>query len=300
LKATLPLPPKFSLRGTVRSHGYFCTLPFNWVDEAEVLERVDRLRAGGRPHIVRISARGEALEVEAVGARSIPRAYLGRVTRMLQLHVDLRPFYRAIRGQAHLRWVRRAGYGRILSCGDLFEDLVKAICGTNNQWSRAVIMADRISTLGPRLPRSDRCAFPSPAEVAQAGEAWLVDEARVGYRARAIHELATRAADGELDLEAWAEEAPRLPGPELRARFTSLRGIGPATAAYLAGFFGRFDAVNVDSAVLDYAARTYFDGDKPHPKEAAALFEPYGDWAGLVSWLEVWADWQRRAGRALP
>ena len=34
--------------------------------------------------------------------------------------------------------------------------------------------------------------------------------------------------------------------------------------------------------------------------EATALFEGYGEWAGLVSWLEVWADWQRRAGRALP
>lgn len=299
MKATLSVPPHFSLRATVRSHGYFRTRPFQWDDEAEVLERIDRMRPSGRPHRVRLSMLDGAVEVDVVGARRVPQAYLRRVERMLSLHVDLRPFYRAIRGRPHLAWIRRARYGRVLSCGDLFEDLVKAICGTNNQWSRAVTMADRICELGPALPGGAR-AFPTPEEVVAAGEGWLIEEARVGYRARSIVELAERAARREVDLEAWAERAPNLSGPELRARFTSLRGVGPATAAYLAGFFGKFDAVNVDSAVIDYAARAYFDGAKPSPKACVALFEPYGEWAGLVSWLEVWADWQRRAGRELP
>ena len=295
MKATLPLPPRFSLRATVRSHGYYDTRPFTWHDEDEVLERIDRLRPNGRAHRVRIRQQDEqTLQIDAIGARNIPQAYLRRVERMLQLYLDLGPFYRALRTRKDLAWVAKERRGRVLSCGDLFEDLVKAICCTNNQWRRAKVMANRICTLGPALPKAAHTAFPSPAEVAAAGEAWLVEEARVGYRARAIHELATRAETGELDLEAWAEAAPTTPGPELRARFCSLRGIGPATAAYLGGFFGKFDAVNVDSAVIDYAARAYFDGDKRSAKETAALFAPYGEWAGLVSWLEVWADWQRR------
>jgi 3-methyladenine DNA glycosylase/8-oxoguanine DNA glycosylase len=249
---------------------------------------VDRLKPDGRAHRVRITQSGRSLQVEVFGARSIPEAYLARVRRMLQLEQRLTGFHRAIRADAHLDWIRRKKYGRILRTGDLFEDVVKAICGTNTQWSQAVAMANRISTLGPRAARSGRHAFPSPKEVARAGARWLREHARTGYRADYIVDLARQVDSGRLDCEAIEREAPSLSGDALRKRLLDIKGIGPATVRYLAAFFGKFDAVSVDSAVLSYATTAHFHGVRPSPRHVENHFARYGEYRGLVCWFEVW------------
>lgn len=294
MKLVLAAPAGFVLRSTVLSHGYYQTLPFAWDDAAGVLHRVDRLRPGGRAHQVEVRQDGARVIVEVRGARAIPEAYAERVTRMLQLRRELSPFYQAIAAEAHLGWIARGGYGRVLRTGDLFEDVVKAICGTNIQWPQAVKIINRITSLGPRV--AGRAAFPTPEEIAEAGASWLREEARTGYRAEAIVELASRVASGELDLEAWEREAAAMSGEAVRKRIATLRGIGPATAAYLAAFLGKHDRASVDSAVIAYASRAHFGGARPAPAEVAAHFERYGPWAGLVSWFEVWGDWCQRTG----
>jgi 3-methyladenine DNA glycosylase/8-oxoguanine DNA glycosylase len=47
--------------------------------------------------------------------------------------------------------------------------------------------------------------FPIPERLTQASENDL-KEARLGFRARYVGELARRVADGELDLDAWCRE----------------------------------------------------------------------------------------------
>jgi 3-methyladenine DNA glycosylase/8-oxoguanine DNA glycosylase len=286
LKVSLELPADFRLYSTVFSHGYVQIAPFAWIDEG--LERVDRMKPDGRAHRVRMEQKGRTLELEVYGARSIPERYVLRVRRMLQLDRSLSGFHRAIREDAHLDWIRKKKYGRILRTGDLFEDVVKAICGTNTQWSQAVAMANRIASLGPRATKIGQHAFPSPKEVARAGARWLRAHARTGYRADYIVALARAVDSGTLDVEAIERDAPAMSGDELRKRLLDIKGIGPATVRYLAGFFGKFDAVSVDSAVISYATIAHFNGVRPSPRHVETHFARYGDYRGLVCWFEVW------------
>lgn len=297
MKLTLRAPSDFSLSSTVLSHGYVQTAPFLW--DGEVLERVDRMKAGGRAHVVRIRQAGRAIQVDVVGARTVPERYRARLRRMLQLDLSLTEFHRAIARERHLSWVKKGKFGRVLRTGDLFEDVVKAICGTNVQWSQAVQMANRICELGPAPPGSKRRAFPSPEEVLSAGGRWLRTHARTGYRADYIVALAREISECKLDCEAFEREAPSMTGEELRKRLLRIRGIGPSTVRYLSGFFGKFDAVSVDSAVINYATRAHFAGERPSPKLVEQHFDRYGDHRGLVCWFEVWGDWCRRNGVAI-
>lgn len=302
MRITLPVPSDFSLTATVLSHGYVQTAPFGW--DGETLERVDRMKPAGRAHVVRIRQVRRSLEVDVIGARSVPEVYRRRLRRMLQLDLSLSSLHRAVAGEPHLAWMKKKKFGRVLRTGDLFEDVVKAICGTNVQWPQAVRMANRICTLGPKAssPRdtsSDRHAFPSPEEVVAAGAGWLRANARTGYRADYIVSLAEEILERKLDCEAFESEAPEMTGEELRKRLLRIRGIGPSTVRYLAGFFGKFDAVSVDSAVINYATRAHFAGKRPSPKRVEEHFDRYGEHRGLVCWFEVWRDWCERNDVAL-
>jgi DNA-3-methyladenine glycosylase II len=297
------------------SHGFVQMAPFGW--DGEVLTRADRMAVGGRAHRVTIRQHGRELEIDVSGARSIPKTYEARIRRMLQLERDLTAFHRLARKEPHLRWIARGKFGRVLRSGDLFEDVTKAICGTNVQWPQAVKMANRIATLGPRAESAQRAkrakahgrseaqaswqeasdgvhAFPSPEEVARAGAKWLRDHARTGYRSEYIVELARSVAGGALDVEAFERDAEAMSGDEVRRWLLGIKGIGPSTARYLAAFFGKHDAVSVDSAVIAYATRMHFGGKKPSAKAVERHFDRYGDHRGLVSWFEVWKDWRDR------
>lgn len=294
MKATLPVPADFHLGRTVHSHGFIDTVPFAWDEATGTLSRIDRLTAKGAPKLVSIRQEKRTLVVEIEGATKLPTTYQKKIERMLQLHLDLRPFHRAVGG-----WIAKGKYGRVLRAGELFEDLVKAICGTNILWKQAVKCIAKIGDYGPLHRASGRRAFPGPAELLAVGERRLRDEARVGYRAQAILELAERVESGALDLEAIEAAALIESGEQIRKRLTALRGIGPSTARYLAAFLGRYDQPSIDSAVLAYAEAKLFEGRRPTVREVEAHFAQFGQWQGLVSWWEVWRSYTERDGRTL-
>jgi 3-methyladenine DNA glycosylase/8-oxoguanine DNA glycosylase len=295
-RVRLSVPADFSLESTLLYHGYVQTAPFSWTHDG--LGRIDRLRPGGRPYRVRVHQEKRELVLSVDGARSVPADYVERVRRMLQLDVSLAAFHRVVRREPHLAWMARRRMGRILRTGDFFEDVVKALCGTNVQWAQAVGMANRICTLGPRL--GSEHAFPTPSEVLAAGSAWLREHARVGYRADYVIALAEDIDSGRVDAEAFERDAASLGGDAIRRRLLGLRGIGPSTARYLAGFFGCFDAVSVDSAVIACFTRVHGHGRRPTPAEVEKHFDRYGDHRGRVCWFEVWKDYRDQRGLAWP
>lgn len=294
MKLDLAVPADFHLGRTVHSHGFIDTVPFAWDAATSTLSRIDRLTPKGPPKLVRIKQSRRTLVVEVEGATKIHEAYQRRIRRMLQLHLDLRPFHRSVGG-----WIAKGKYGRVLRAGELYEDLVKAICGTNILWKQAVKCIAKIGEFGPLHRASGRRAFPSPTEMLLVGEQRLRDHARVGYRAQAILELSKRVASGELDLEAIEAAALTESGDQIRKRLTALRGIGPSTACYLASFLGKFDRPSIDSAVLAFAEVRLFEGRRPSVREVEAHFQQYGEWQGLVSWWEVWRNYTERDGREL-
>ncbi len=288
MKFQLPLPSDFSLPATVISHGFYQTLPFAW--DGQKLSRIDRLKPEGRPHRLTITAEKDHLAVDIAGARNMPETYRVRLSRMLGLAKDLAPFFGVVQREPRLRWIAEQKAGRILRGGDLFEDVLKALAGTNTTWPQAVKVINRIATLGPKVGEDH--AFPSAEEVIQAGASWLREEARAGYRADAMVAWAESWRSGEFDGETLENTAHQMSGDQVRKKFQSIRGIGPATASYLAAFLGKHDHVMVDSGVTAYAERRW--GKKLTPKEITTHYAAYGEWRGLVSWFEMVGDWAER------
>ncbi len=285
----LPAAPPFRLGAVVLSHGWFQTAPFAWDAEAGRLERIELL-AGG-PARLRIGAAPDGVSVRA--DRTLARAERAevarRVRRMLQLDVDVSGFHAALGHEPQLAEdLARYGGGRLLAGTSLYEDVVKAICGTNILWSQAVVCIARIGAMG------EGGAFPEPAALLAAGEERLRAEARVGYRAQSLLAAAEAALDGTLD--AIEADLPSLDGDALAARLLRLRGVGPSTAGFLCLLAGRFDRLVIDSATVRYAAEVWFDGRRPTPAEVAARVEGAGPWRGLALYWAMMRRWQTSTG----
>lgn len=174
------------------------------------------------------------------------------------------------------------------------ENIIKAVCGTNVNWTQAVKMINRIGQLGPNVPHfRSQNAWPTPREVLRAGETYLKDVCRLGYRTGAILNFCRDVADGKFDpesLDALAAD-PNVPSEELVRILRTVPGIGPSSANYLVGFLGRHDCLSIDSATFAHVAAIHTNGRKPTIKKIERIYAPYGKWRGLVCWLESWLLW---------
>lgn len=287
----LSASPPFRLGAVVVSHGWFQTAPFAWDGEGSVLRRVERLPGGPAAVAVRPAAAGVTVTTDrALDPRD--RAELRvRMRRMLQLDVPMEGFLPAVGFDPELAGDLTAhGAGRLLAGTTLYEDVVKTICGTNTTWTQAVGAIGRIGAWG-----SDG-AFPAPEVLLRKGEDGMRAEARIGYRAPYVVAAARSALDGTLaEIEA---EVPDLDGRQLVRRLGELRGVGPASAAFLCLLLGRFDSLVIDSATTRIAARVWFGGRTPTKREIIARVEPAGAWCGLALYWAMARAWQREAGVA--
>ena len=147
-----------------------------------------------------------------------------------------------------------AGAGRMVQSPTVFEDVVKTICTTNCAWSATVRMVAR-DRRAPRRAgarcsgrRAARPAFPTPAAMAEAGEAFYRDVARAGYRgAYLVSPRALGRRRRQLDLEALATR-DRRGAPGRRARGAARApGVGPYAAAHIMMTVGRYHRLILDS-----------------------------------------------------
>jgi 3-methyladenine DNA glycosylase/8-oxoguanine DNA glycosylase len=290
-KMTLRAPADFGFLPTVYSHGWFQCPPFYWDAEKKVLTRVVRDAAGG-PVILRIRAPSRSslevrAEVEAPLSDADRRRVRSTIRHLFQLDQEIGGFHDLCREHEHLAAVPQLGAGRFLRCPTVWEELVKAICGTNVQWSQAVRMISLIAELGE--PIDGYHAWPTPGEALEAGEAELRKRCRVGYRAPYIVELARGLSEGSLDL--GPIERRELGPEELRKAFLAIKGIGQATADYLMILNGFADRLSIDSAVYAYVTDRHFGGRRPSAAEIEKLYEPYGEWRALAYWFEALQEW---------
>lgn len=282
----------FTLAGTVLGYGYYELPPFSWdgatlsraeacdgsVSLVECREAASRSTARARVEVTIRADRLLSPETRAELAR--------RARTMLRLDHDLSGFYALCRGQARFRLILRLGVGRLLRGATLFEDTVKAIAWTNTTWPQAVKMVKRVGELGSPCPVApERRAWPGPERILRAGRRYLEREAKLGYRAAYIVELAERVVTGDMDLEAIAAMED---SGEMAKALLGIKGVGPASVAYLQAMLGRYDRPILDSATLGYLAKTYFRGRRPSPKQVERRFTPYGRWKALVLWFDYW------------
>jgi N-glycosylase/DNA lyase len=270
------------LRRTLASHGV-ADLPPNEIEaEASTLTTTLALPQGattvhvgdGSPSTARVSGSG-------------PRAgVLDVIRHMLRLDDDLSAFYSLAREDTELAWAA-AGAGRMMRSPTVFEDVVKTICTTNCAWSATVRMTTAlVDHLGEQAP-DGRCAFPSPAAMAEADDAFYRDVVRAGYRGAYLRSLAVSAADGILDLEALND--PALTDEEVAERLIALPGCGPYATAHMMMLLGRYSRLILDSWTRPTYAR--LNGRKAADRTIERRFRRYRDYAGLAFWLYLTRDW---------
>jgi 3-methyladenine DNA glycosylase/8-oxoguanine DNA glycosylase len=285
------------LRRTVVSHG-LTELPPMRVHEDESGFDVVLAMARGRPLRVRVRPAGRARA--RVSARPRPtsaaqeRAILDGVRHLLRLDQDLSVLYELLAADEQLSWAT-VGAGRMMRGQTVFEDVVKTICTTNCTWSATVRMVGAlVRELGEPArgepPDTEHRAFPSPAAMAAADDAFYTEQVRAGYRGPYLRTLAAAVADGTLDLEglATATEAD-LPDDELERRLLALAGVGPYAAAHIMMLLGRHSRLILDSWTRPKYARV--TGRKAKDAAIASRFRRYGPWAGLAFWLTLTRDW---------
>jgi 3-methyladenine DNA glycosylase/8-oxoguanine DNA glycosylase len=295
MRLTLAARQPFNFNSVVNSHGWLQLAPFRFDEETKVLSYVDRL-SNGRIVQYCISAAAGGVSVESAGRFSRPEQneMRGKVEWMLGLDQDFSAFYKAVRLEPKLRHVRRLARGRVLRSPTFFEDVLKTILTTNTLWGATKRMnLNLIAAFGEPLGGSGDGlrAFPTPEHIARAAPAVLRETVRVGYRAPAIHELATRVASGDLDIEAF--KTSKLPTLELRSELLKIRGVGPYAAANLLMILGRPDFIPVDTYALKMVSYEWHRGKPITAREVEKAFQKWGEYKGLAFWF--W-DWKFNGG----
>ncbi len=285
----------FSLELCVRSHGWYQCPPFRWLPAEGTLLRGER--DGERDYLITTRQRTDGqLELRVAGPAvdgPLGLEMARRMTAMLRLDEDLAGFATMAAGKPKLASIVGQGWGRILRGGSLWEDVSKALMGTNTTWRQAVRCIDQLARFAPSSSHVDGLPlYPTAAEIAGLDEPTVRDRVRCGYRAPFLLSIARGAVDGTFDLEGLDREGASLSVQEADKRLRELPGIGPATSAYLLVFLGHYDRPTIDSATVAFAAKHYFDGEKRSPKEVGALFDHYAPYRALGTWGEVWQSWQ--------
>jgi 3-methyladenine DNA glycosylase/8-oxoguanine DNA glycosylase len=284
----LPTPPDFRFLATVLSHGW-CVLPPFRYDEAGTLRRVQKLSDG---QIVRFEVRdaGEQNLLLSSEIKLTPeheREIGAVVARCLSFEHDLSVFHALIRGHETYAWIETAGAGRMLCSPTVWEDLAKTLLTTNTTWAMTISMVTRLAELGD-ADEMGAHVFPTPEQIAAMPPDALNAHVRAGYRGAYLHELATRIAGGEVDVEAWRD--PALSSAEVYKAIKRLKGFGDYAAGSMMRLLGRFDQLGLDSVCRTMYAKRYNAGNAASDREIAAYYEPFGVWRGLVVWLDVMRD----------
>ena len=289
---TLTTPREFNFWRTVFSHGWCSLPPFSYDHDRQTLSRtfdlsdrtiVDcRLRKG--PKGVVIAATSERPLSPA--ARREVRA---SIATCLESDFDLTAFYRIASRYPEYRWIPKSGAGRMLRCPTVFEDAVKIICTTNCTWALTTLMVTNLTRHAGRTDDGIHYTFPSPSALAAMSERNLREKCKTGYRAPYIRELAVKVAAGDLHPEEW--RTSKKTTPELVEEISSVKGMGPYAVGNMLRLLYRHDSLALDSWVRSQFSQLHKKGRKVHDRVIERHYEKYGEWRGLLFWLEMVRHW---------
>jgi 3-methyladenine DNA glycosylase/8-oxoguanine DNA glycosylase len=290
MQIRIPIPPNFSFRRTVISHGWYGLLPFALDTTNWELTRVIDL---GKKPPVTIRMTGRKRYVSVAPSRALTKNEIAGVMRdarhILRLDDDLQPFYLATGGHPEFTWIATQGAGRMLRSPTVFEDLVKMICTTNCSWSLTEKMVTGLVQGLGRETNDGRRSFPTPEVMASMPVKFFVDEVRAGYRAAYLKELADRVASGELNVEQWLTSP--LPTSELVKEIKGVKGAGNYAAENLLKLLGRYDGLALDSWTRAKFFQVRNNGRKANDKKIERYYSRFNEWRGLALWCDMTRDW---------
>ena len=286
-------PADFHFRNTVFSHGWCSLAPFSMESRPVVLTRVLRLSNGqiGECRVSTDSTTGiVSASVNGTRPSSAVRADVAaQLAAILHFDCDLSAFYRIIARHPRHRWMSRRRAGRFLRGATFFEDVVKTILTTNCSWSLTEAMNDNlVSSFGQRAT-TGLTAFPTPEALADATERKLREQARLGYRAPFVLELARRCAMGHIDIEAFRSSTASA--QELHRELCAIKGVGAYAAGNLLRLLGRFDYLALDSWCRSKFSELHSGGNRASDEEIERHYAAFESWKGLVMWLDLTRHW---------
>ncbi|MSO23638.1 MAG: hypothetical protein EXQ58_10390 [Acidobacteria bacterium] len=208
-------------------------------------------------------------------------------SRMIQQKIRLSTTLDRVAGNGESAWIRQEHAGRLLRSPDLLEDVVKMICTTNCAWSATERMAaNLVKKLGTRFDGT-HADFPTARQLAAASEEFLVREIRTGYRSRYLLEFAQRVSSGDLDFSRWLP----LDEDDLYKEIVSIKGVGPYAAGNLMRLLGHYRHLTLDSWCRPQYSKIHRNGRTVSDKAIARHYGKYGQWSGLVLWLDLTREW---------
>lgn len=207
-----------------------------------------------------------------------------QLTRMLGLAVDLKPFYRHIRGDSAMRALTAPFVGmRPPRLATEYETLVAAVTCQQLSLAVGITLLNRLSHAfghaitveGTRVhafPTAEQLADSEPSQLRRLGYSW--------QKAQTVIELSRGIANGSVRLDefdGWDDE-------QVRRRLFTIKGIGAWTADYfLLRGLGRLHVFpRSDSGALNGLASWLKLRDKPGPKKLERILAPRQPYAGMI------------------
>ncbi len=267
----IPVTSRFSLRATIRSHGWSDLPPF-CADAAG-----DELTIHFQGSKAVVTQAGPSLRVRLDGPARRKDA-IARIRSCLRMDLDLDEFWGQCRTDPRLRWVSELGAGRFLRAPTVFADAAMILATTNCSWALTrKIVGELVRRYG------DNGSFPSKERLAAVSARELRRRVPLGYRAPFFAELA-RGPDLE-DLRTSTE-----PTDVLFNYIRSLKGFGDYAAGNLLRSLGRFEHLALDSWVVA-RWKTLYPRRKATEVAIARHMNPHGRWRGLALWLLLTEHW---------
>jgi N-glycosylase/DNA lyase len=292
----LETPANFSFKSTVYSHGWADLKPFQLTDNPMQLTYVVNLApkvvkaltiSDSGSNKININSGDELQSKEKDQVKKI-------VTRMFRLDEDYDEFYELASKSDNFSWVLKFCAGRMLRCGNLWEDMVKMLCTTNCTWRLTQIMTENLTFKlgsGKNMKSNEEIvySFPQPADIANQTEDYLRNEIKMGYRAPYLLEFSRAIVNGEINLEAFEDNS--IETGDLYKKIRNIKGFGDYAVSNLLKLLGRYDFLGADS----WSRQKFFDkhkkGKSVSDKKIYSHYNKYGKWAGLFFWMDVSEDW---------
>ncbi|MFH1680677.1 MAG: hypothetical protein ABIH26_08540 [Candidatus Eisenbacteria bacterium] len=295
----------FRFRSMILSHGWYDLAPFVWDDAGESLRSAFHLGDRAVCFVVAsaVDARGgRVLRASLQGGGPLSPADRKEAARrlvwMFRLDEDYRPFHAACGRHRALRWVVRDGLGAFLRNPGLFEELAKILLTTNISWAGTRSMTRAlVEWLGDPVrpwygteeaPR----AFPAAESIAGVSERSLRRNARLGYRAPYLLDLADGVASGRTVLARFLERD--RPVDDLARAIGSLKGFGPYAVSAALLSLGRYERLVLDSWIRGTVARMHFRSPRVSDRSIERLYARWGEWKALGCWFDcAWDSWMK-------
>ena len=278
---------QFDFKQTVLSHGWYMLAPFQLDRDSMTLHYTYQATSGDVLHLS-MGQVGEQIQVDVPDVDTVSPDLNDEISNVVKTifntNWDLTPFYRAMRDFEGYDWLENERKGRILIAPTVWEDLAKVLLTTNTTWAQTIQMSQRLCYLGtPHPTLSNTFAFPSPQMIANIDFEVFASALRAGYRTAYLYKLAQKITQGELDVESWR----MLDGETLYRQVKSLKGYGDYSAGTIVRMLGHFDKLAIDSACREMYATLHNDGEKGDDKAIQALYVQFGQWKGLVMWMDI-------------